>query len=241
MFKWFGSKWMASRHYPRPRGESIIEPFAGSAGYSLRHSGKKVTVAESDHNLSRLWQWLIQSQEEEILSIPINNKEGADILLMPLSDGQKLLLKNWQRTNNVSECWTISPWGNKPGQWTENCRKRVANDIKYIKHWKVYDGDGFSLLESELANDPLATWLIDPPYLYNYRYKNGSCFDYERLASAVKALKGQVIACEAICPKTGRTPSYLPFSFFAETVTSRRAEGCNTHSKELIYHRLPLL
>jgi hypothetical protein len=230
---------MAARHYPKPLTGPIVEPFAGGAGYALRHPHGKVILAEADKNIFELWHWLIGAQAVDILDIPVNNTEGCDIRLMPLSQGQKLLLKNWQRTNNVSECWTISAWGNKPGQWTENCRNRVAKDIETIRHWTIHE-DGFTLMESDLANDTSATWIIDPPYQYNYRYKNGSHFDYDRLSSAVNAIKGQVIACEAVCPKTGATPNYLPFTFFAKTVTSRRAKGCHTHSNELLYHRTPI-
>ena len=240
LFKWFGSKWMASKRYPCPLNGPIIEPFAGGAGYSLRHAAHPVYLAESDPNILDLWQWLINCKPSDILSIPINNIEGSSILDMELSRGQSLLLKNWQRTNNVSECWTVSAWGNKPGQWTSNCRDRVARDVCFISHWNAETKDGFSLMESNMANDKSITWLIDPPYFYNYRYKNGGQFDYERLAAAVGDLKGQVIACEAICPKTGLTPTYLPFSFWANTVTSRRAKNCNTHSKELLYHRAPV-
>ncbi len=240
LFKWFGSKWLASKRYPHPLNGPILEPFAGGAGYSLRHASHPVYLAESDQNILELWQWLTICTPSDVLSIPIDNPEGSSILEMNLSRGQSLLLKNWQRTNNVSECWTVSPWGNKPGQWTLNCRNRVAQDSLLVKHWNVDIEDGFSLLESDMALDTSATWLIDPPYLYNYRYKGGSRFDYDRLAAAVNALRGQVIACEAICPKTGLVPSYLPFSFWANTVTSRRRQNCRTHSKELLYHRAPI-
>jgi len=239
LFKWFGSKWMAARHYPAPLDGPIIEPFAGGAGYSLRHSNYSVYLAESDSNVLELWQWIIGASPADIQTIPIDTPKGTDILSLGLSRGQSLLLKNWQRTNNASDCWTVSPWGNKPGQWTANCRARVARDIERVRHWKAECNDGFALLESDLANDTSATWLIDPPYLYNYRYRNGSKFDHNRLAEAVRGLKGQVIACEAVCPKTGLVPEYLPFEFFAKTVTSRRASGCNTHSKELLCHKAP--
>jgi len=220
-----------------PLSGPIVEPFAGGAGYSLRHSSHSVYLAESDCNVLELWQWLINANPADVTSIPVNIAEGTNILEMNLSRGQALLLKNWQRTNNVSECWTISPWGNKPGQWTENCRSRVATDSQFIKHWNADCKDGFEMLESDLKEDGSVTWLIDPPYLYNYRYKKGANFEYDRLAQAISKLRGQVIACEAACPKTGALPEYLPFQFFAKTVTSRRSSGCNTHSKELLYYR----
>lgn len=61
LFKWFGSKWQSSKHYPQPEHEIIVEPFAGGAGYSLNHCEKRVIIWEDDPNLHALWQWLIDS------------------------------------------------------------------------------------------------------------------------------------------------------------------------------------
>lgn len=236
LFKWFGSKWLGSRYYPAPHSTKIVEPFAGGAGYSLRHSDREVIIAEANEYLFMLWDWLINdATAEKISAIPLDLKEGSNITNLPLSFGQQLLLKNWQRTNNVGNCWTVSPWGSKPGQWTENTRNRVARDISCVKHWRV-EKDGFALLESDLSLDSSIAWFIDPIYQYNYQYGMKG-FEYDRLASAVMQLRGQVVVCEAICPKTSAVPNYLPFTFFRDSVTSRRSSGNNTHSKELIFFR----
>lgn len=234
LFKWFGSKWLGSKYYPAPHSSKVVEPFAGGAGYSLRYCNKEVLLAESNQQIRELWRWMIEEASSDlVMDIPLGIGEGFNIQDLPLSMGQKLLLKNWQRTNNVGNCWTISPWGNKPGQWTESTRARVAEDIYQVKHWRVVD-DGFSLLESSLSDDDSITWFIDPIYQYNYQY-GVKGFDHQRLARAVNSLRGQVIVCEAVCPKTKAVPDYLPFTFFRKSVTSRRAAGSNTHSKELIF------
>lgn len=36
-FTYFGAKWRAAPHYPPPTHPTVIEPFAGAAGYALRH------------------------------------------------------------------------------------------------------------------------------------------------------------------------------------------------------------
>jgi hypothetical protein len=237
LFKWFGSKWQNSRYYPSPHASKIIEPFGGGAGYGLRFSHCDVKLAETDAHISALWAWLIEDATQESVSeIPTDIPVGLDIRMIPMSKGQQLLLKNWQRTNNVGDCWTISPWGNMPGQWTENTRRRVSTDVRCVKHWELHP-DGFELLESSLRDDSEITWFIDPVYMFNYKYKMKTEFDYERLSNAVCKLKGQVIVCEAVCPKTNAVPSYLPFTFFRNSVTSRRTEGANTHSKELMYYK----
>jgi site-specific DNA-adenine methylase len=228
MFKWFGSKWMSSRLLPPPKHPTIIEPYAGGAGYSLRHSSKQVILWDDDPNLQVLWQWLIQAKESDIREIPINIPEGTDIRTLGLSVGQAMLMKHWQRTNSCGDTWTTSPWGSLPGQWTANTRARVASEVGSISHWKFQKPDW---------NTP-ATFFLDPPYLYNYRYRTGfPDFNHSKLALTVRTMPAtsQVIVCEAVCPKTERVPDYLPFEYWADRITSRRKAENNHHSKELIY------
>lgn len=230
LFKHFGSKWSGAKHYPQPvNGLPIFEPFAGSAGYSLNHVEFPVTLWDADKHLQTLWRWLIETAtEQDIRDIPLNLSEGIDIRTLGLSTGQATLLKHWQRTNNCGDCWTISPWGNKPGQWTANTRSRVAEEISAIKHWQF---------KPVLWTIP-GTYFVDPPYLYNYRYRfSESSFDFIDLAQKCRAIPkySLLIVCEATCPKSGRIPEYLPFSTSHRQVTSRRKTNENHHSSELVY------
>jgi hypothetical protein len=233
LFKWFGSKWLSAKLLPAPECDMIIEPYAGGAGYSLRHVEKRVILWDDNPFLQELWKWLIDvaaAKPDLVTDIPLKLPEGTDIRDIGLSRGQALLLKHWQRTNNVGNCWTISPWGNKPGQWTANTRARVADDVGAVAHWE------FRKPEPEECRR--ATIFYDPPYQYNYRYgfpKDG--FDFEALATEARhwGKNTQVIVCEARDPKTGMSPNYLPFRDFGSRITSRRKEGRNTHSKELIW------
>ena len=169
LFKWFGSKWSASKHYPRPLYDTIVEPFAGGAGYALRYADKRVVLAETNTHLLRLWRWIIDdASKEDVLDIPLGLRVGEDIRTIGLSDGQALLLKHWQRTNNVGDCWTISPWGNSPGQWTANTRARVADEIQAVKRtlilfehgeWECWccDREGYESVSSDYVGPPVNT------------------------------------------------------------------------------------
>ena len=235
LFKWFGSKWLSSKTLPAPKYDTIIEPFAGGAGYSLRHCERVAILAEIDPHISLLWQWLIhEATEQMIREIPLNVSEGIDIRTLGLSDGQALLLKSWQRTNNVGSCWTISPWGNKPGQWTANTRARVSEEIGAVKHWHFLANDGCAIIRSPPIR---GTWFIDPPYQFNYQYRSTLPLDYDALASRVRKLEGQVIVCEALSQKTDARPTWLPFVDFGSRITSRRKTENHHHSRELIYVR----
>jgi len=236
LFKWFGSKWLSSKTLPPPNFPDIVEPFAGSAGYSLRHCYHKVILYESNDYVRELWKWLVRdATQAAILDIPINVLEGTDLRTIGLSRGQLLLLKHWQRTNNVGDCWTVSPWGNKPGQWTESTRSRVSEEFGCIEHWHIANSwNGMDAFGQQQVWP--ATWFIDPPYQYNYQYKSAP-LNYRQLALEAERCLGQVIVCEAVCQKTNRIPDYLPFEFWAKRITSRRKEGDNTHSRELIWHK----
>jgi hypothetical protein len=228
--KVYGSKWSAAKagRYPAPTHSTIFEPFAGGAGYSCAHHEKFVELREAHPELSELWRWLIQvADEATIRDIPIL-EPGTDILSLDLSRGQSLLVKWWQRTNNHgTKTWTVSPWGNKPGQWTESTRSRVAEQVGAIKHWRVV----------RFMPTPSVTVFCDPSYQFNYQY-GAPPIDYAMLGADLikrESMGCQVIACEAV-GKNGETPNYLPFRPSHIQVTSRRKQTQSHHSRELVYY-----
>lgn len=238
LFKWFGSKWQSAPRYPAPEYREIVEPFAGGAGYSLRYPDRQILICENNPNLKILWSWLINvATESMIREIPVNIPIGTDIRTLGLSDGAAMLLKHWQRTNNVGDCWTISPWGNSPGQWTANTRARVAEEVNAIKHWTFLEDGLAAMLTGAMCTDP-GTWFVDPMYMYNYQYNAKTGHDYAELGSLCQKLPGQVMVCEAIDPKSGASPNWLPFRHFGESVTSRRKKDQSHHSKELVWTNL---
>lgn len=227
LFKNFGSAWSSAKHYPKPlEGLPIFEPFAGGAGYSLNYHWHPVTLFETNVHVAGLWQWIInEATTQDILDIPLNVPEGTDIRTLPLADGQKLMLKQWGRTNNHGNCWTISSWHSKSGQWTNNCRARVAEQIHAVKHWKF----------EPITWDQAGTYVCDPPYIFNYNY-GVKDFDYQKLVDNIgKVPQGSLIIASEAESKTGQIPDYLPFVSSHSQVTSRRKSTNSHHSKELVY------
>lgn len=232
LFKWYGSKYQTAPKYPKPQHDIIIEPFAGGAGYSLNYPYKNVVLWDEDELVAALWDWLItKATREEIMEIPYDLEVGTDITSLPLTFGQKLLLKHWQRTNNTGDCWTISAWNNNPGMWSKKTRDRVSREVQGIKHWKLEPAAAWI--------DTPATWFIDPPYEFNFRYYHKLLpMDFKALAKMIGAIsnKSLVIACEAT-GLNGEVPDYLPFVHSHSTVTMNRKNP--RLSNELIYIRQP--
>ena len=209
-FKYAGSKWQLSRYYPKPVWERLIEPFAGSACYATRHHERQVTLVEKDPEIAALWRYLIMVDPFEIAALPTEElREGQDIRDLSVSFGARLLIRQWQRVG-MSNCWTISKWCNKPGQWGKATRDYIARAVESIRHWEVLEGDALGLHNAE------ATWFIDAPYQGLPLYGSKS-IDYARLADWCRTRYGQIIVCEQA------SATWLPFKEFR--VQANRTNG----------------
>ena len=71
MFSYYGSKSKIVDYYPSPKHKKIIEPFAGSARYSLKYWQNDVLLVDKYHIIVRTWKWLQQCSENDIRKLPI--------------------------------------------------------------------------------------------------------------------------------------------------------------------------
>ena len=58
MFSYYGSKSKIVDYYPPPKHKRIIEPFAGSARYSLKYWQNDVLLVDKYEVVVNLWKWL---------------------------------------------------------------------------------------------------------------------------------------------------------------------------------------
>ena len=221
-WRYYGGKWMSAPRYPAPRYSTIIEPFAGAAGYSLRHYRRNVVLVERYPVIAEIWRYLIASPAGDIRAIPcVDHVEE-------LPDGTPQAAK-WLVGMCLSSA-TIRPKlalsagmkerreaGKETEGWSEGQRARVAAQVDLIRHWRVIEGD------YSLAPPLEATWFIDPPYVNKGRhYVHGSAgIDFAELSRWCRARAGQVIVCEA------EGADWLPFRpLWKRRVSpmSRRAE-----------------
>jgi site-specific DNA-adenine methylase len=222
-FCYFGGKYRAAPHYPAPRYPTIIEPFAGAAGYATRYADCDVRLYDVDPIIVGVWSYLIKAKASEIRAMP-TVVEHVDNLRCPQE--AKWLIGFWLNKGTAAPCKTPSAWmraGTRGANfWGPQIRERVATQSSRIKHWKC---EQKSYREVET---PRATWFVDPPYVKagrNYRYSD---VDYADLASWCRLLTGQAIVCEA------EGADWLPFRPF-RTIKASEARSGGKRSHEVIW------
>ena len=70
MFPYFGRKDRIKKLYPAPKNEKIIEPFAGSAPYSLLYWEHDITIADKYEIIIEIWKYLQSASKKDILKLP---------------------------------------------------------------------------------------------------------------------------------------------------------------------------
>jgi hypothetical protein len=67
-FLYYGGKWRLAERLGPPQRDHVIEPFAGSAGYSCFWEPKKVTLIERDPVVHSVWKFLQKASPSELSS-----------------------------------------------------------------------------------------------------------------------------------------------------------------------------
>jgi hypothetical protein len=197
MFSYYGSKSKIVDLYPPPKHGKIIEPFAGSARYSLKYFDKDVLLVDKYDVIVRIWKWLQQCSAADILKLPEPklgekiNRDNFDCIEASWLVGF-LIQQGVARPGLTASKFSV---GEMPGQ-----KKRIASQLFKIKHWTIKQGC-YMDLENEQA-----TWFVDPPYeVGGYKYKHCQ-IDFKKLAEWCKSRDGQTIVCE------NSQATWLPFT-----------------------------
>jgi hypothetical protein len=220
MWGYYGSKSKIIDKYPKPRYDTIIEPFAGTAQYALKYWDRSVILIEKYNVISNLWKWLQQCSEDDILNIrQLKYGESTDNFDWSCQEEKDLvgfIITGAPSTPKKS----ASKWKTVIRPNTQQYKLQlIAANLYKIKHWQIIEGD------YQDAPDIEATWFVDPPYVKGGKYyKYGSKYiDYGQLSTWCKERKGQTIVCEA------DGEDWLPF----EPLTESR--GNKYKHKEVIW------
>lgn len=196
MFSYYGSKKKIAKLYPAPKYDLIIEPFAGSAWYSILHSSKNVLLNEKYNTIYEIWNWLINESNSELILNNADFYNGQDISEIDLPKPLKDLIGFCINRGSIAPRNIVQKWScqvkSKPN-WASTTNyqlKRAAKLINEVRHWEVKFGDYKNLPNIE------ATWFIDPPYKFGGEHYAVNDIDYSELSDWCKTRKGQVIVCE---------------------------------------------
>ena len=209
-FTYFGGKWRAAPHYPKPEHDTIVEPFAGSAGYSLRYPDRNVILNDLDPAVAGTWDYLIKAPESEIRALPLWDGTWETVNDLDIPQEARWLIGWWLAKGSAHPRLSPTSWmlgdRSRSPYWGEGIRERIASQQKHIRHWLVSKSSYDSLPAMK------ATWFIDPPYMEaGKEYRQGAKgIDFDRLADWSRSRPGQAIVCES----AGAT--WLPFRHFRD-------------------------
>jgi hypothetical protein len=189
-FSFFGSKWRLAPRYPPPEYGRIIEPFAGSAGYSLLYPDRRVTLVDKDPIVAAVWRYLLRVSATEIDKLP--RLEKGEYLPENLPQEARWLIGFWIRQSAVRPGDTRTGFSDKFASGPcEAYIRRVSSQLEYIRHWRIHEMDYLD------CPDIAGTWFVDPPYVRTaHEYVRTKGLNYLELARWCRSRTGQIIVCE---------------------------------------------
>lgn len=211
-----------ARYYGAPRCDLVIEPFAGSAAYSVYWGASKVKLYDIDESICALWDWLIHCSSEDILQLPDVIEDDDHLNSIP-NPAQQLIRRWFQPIANVNRKMPFSNYHRKrlgthenpthyrpnPCIWSRMIKRRLVKQKPMIANWSISQLDYVNIPNEN------AHWHIDPPYnsKAGKGYVHGAdSIDYNILGDWCKERSGEVDVCEK------DNADWLPFLPLRRTV-----------------------
>ena len=208
MFPYFGGKRRLAPTYPGPLYDTVIEPFAGSAGYGMywleRRPRLDLIIVEQNPTIAALWRRLLEpNAAKRVAALPdVIKGDKCDDPLIALANASFSSINACHNSGEftVSE-WTAELWPRVRQQVADRCRIAAGR---------------VTVIEGDYTDAPTLTacWFVDPPYQHQgHLYKHGNDgIDYAELNSWCQTRPGQVIVTEA------EPADWLPFEPHRRTI-----------------------
>ena len=233
-FGYFGAKHGLARFYSPPLHDVVIEPFCGSAAYSVywakKGKVKHAILRDTNVKIVELWRRLKFMSEKDLDSIPdpVKGERTVEPLIAAASAEQGMAVLSG-RSRQVTERM-VKSW--------PNLKSRIREALPFIRDWDVEHAS------YDACPDIEATWFIDPPYGFRIgedgKQRAGGVryhewfpqdpIDYKVLAAWSMSRKGQVIVCEQ------HPASWLPFVEFRRQ-TNNVGAGTRSIRTEVVFEK----
>lgn len=203
-FPFYGSKWNIARHYPAPTRGLVVEPFAGSAGYSTFYGCQRVALFDADPIIAGVWSYLLGVTAAEILALPELLEVGDSVDNYDLPQEARWMIGFWLNRGSASPKKSRTAYSARSDRhqmnWGDKAKQRIASQLPSLEGWtiqnKPYHG----------APNVEATWFVDPPYGDKGRFYRVRFSDFHTLGIWCRERQGRLIACE------GPGATWLPFT-----------------------------
>ncbi len=153
MFYYYGAKHALARRYQRPTHRIVVEPFAGSAGYSIHHLVRgnvdHAILVEKDVRVFGLWQRLLTMSPAEVAALnpPAPGEWTTDFFWMTTAASNALA-----RSKGYS-------FSTRAAATARAMQARIVSILPKVK-------GRITLIQGDYTQAPdiTATWFVDPPY-----------------------------------------------------------------------------
>lgn len=205
--------------------QKIVEPFAGGAGYSLRHHHLDVYLYDVNPVVAGVWDFITSGDSRTIDILPDVIFHVDEISQFPQE--VKWLVGFWMNAATVSPCKTLSSSAAKRIRsgvttgfcWRKSIKERIVRQMPLVRHWRVQNKSW------EHADHGAATYFVDPPFSTKGVFYPFNSVDYGSLSEWCTTRQGQVIVCES------SDATWLPFTPLA-TVKAKGVRN-NVHNDGL--------
>ena len=135
-FSYYGSKYRLAPRYPSPLHQKIIEPFAGSACYSLSHIRPlfPISVELYDKNpiVCAIWDYLINVSVKEFRKLPLLQPREKIPTTLPIE--AQYLMGFWVTKAATSPRRSMAskitcPVKGNLGHWSAKIKNRIAGQL----------------------------------------------------------------------------------------------------------------
>ena len=132
---YYGAKFRLRKKYPQPLYDTIIEPFAGFAGYSTLYPDYKVKLFDCNPDVYDAWDFLLNVTEHEFQSLPVGWEHIDDIRV---SGAAKKYLRWVCNSATAGPCNKMTTFARK--FWTEKTRFQLSQQLQQIRRGKQHGG-----------------------------------------------------------------------------------------------------